>query len=119
MVPLTRAESEFAARVLVAKLGSAGILAEIRGLSSFYPPLSTAQVWVEDDALDDARELIVTDDVFPTFDAEVDTDAERPPSRRLVRAVLVAVALLVLVGLTTRCSTAPSTRHPAARGQLS
>jgi len=62
MVPLISVPSEFSGRVLVAKLGSAGILAELRGVSRVYPALiGDPQVWVEAEELADARELITTD----------------------------------------------------------
>ena len=61
MVHLTGAENEFAARVMVAKLGSAGILAEVRGVSGPYPNLGSAQVYVEEAEYGDACELIDAD----------------------------------------------------------
>ena len=58
MVPLVPVPSEFAGRVLVAKLGSAGILAELRGVSRIYPTLNDAAVvWVEATEFADARPL--------------------------------------------------------------
>ena len=68
MVPLAAVPSEFAGRVLVAKLGSAGIIAEVRGVSRIYPSLlGEPHVWVEAAEFSDARELITTDvdDVLP------------------------------------------------------
>jgi hypothetical protein len=94
MVPLTEVPTEFAGRVIVAKLGSAGILAELRGVSRVYPSLlGQPLVWVEASEFDDARELIVTD-AFPSFEASPD-----PPVSvaSWTRTVLVVVAVVVLV----------------------
>ncbi len=116
MVFLTGADSDFAARVLVAKLGSAGIVAEVRGVSGVYPVLDRAAVWVEAEAADDARELITTDtaDVLAADDARedpVDALAGAPGNvRRWLRPLLVAVALLLLgsLALAPRCSPPPA-----------
>lgn len=120
MVPLVGANTEFEARVLVAKLGSAGILAEVRGLSLPYPRLGTAEVWVEDSACDDARELIAAEEVFPTFAAD-DIEPESggthsPRARWWIRPLLVAVALLLIgsFGLASRCAPAPVARSAPA-----
>ena len=103
MVPLTSVPSEFAGRVLVAKLGSAGILAELRGVSRVYPSLlGEPHVWVEADELADARELITADlddayEIDRVFAAEADA-AEGPRNPpRWVRSALAAVALILLV----------------------
>jgi len=120
MVPLVPVPSEFAGRVLVAKLGSAGILAELRGVSRIYPTLAdTPVVWVEAAEFADARELVRadTDDVLA-----VD---EGTGPRRLVgagagplRPILVVIALVLLASLAwgTRscspCSQPTSSRLP-------
>jgi hypothetical protein len=107
MVPLTGADNEFEARVLVAKLGSAGILAEVRGVSVAYPVIGTAEVWVEEDEWQDARELI-TADLDDAFAAH--TEPAPSSTHRWVRAVLVAVSLLLLGSFAfgPRCSPAPT-----------
>jgi hypothetical protein len=103
MVPLTAVPTEFAGRVLVAKLGSAGILAELRGVSSIYPTVfDRPEVWVEADEEPEARELIRadTDDVL---DAHPGPSGGAPP-RSLVagwgRLALAAVAVVLVVGVT-------------------
>ena len=101
MVPLTSVPTEFAGRVLVAKLGSAGILAELRGVSGVYPSVvDRPEVWVEAEEEADARELIRadTDDAF-------DVDGPPgPPSRSLFtgwgRLGLAAIAVVLVVGVT-------------------
>ena len=102
MVPLTAVPSEFAGRVLVAKLGSAGILAELRGVSRVYPSLLDApHVWVEEDEFVDARELISADldTVLPADEDDRGWGVDQPavPSTRWARSAMAAVALLVLV----------------------
>jgi len=110
MVPLTGADNEFEARVLVAKLGSAGILAEVRGVCSPYPVLGTAEVWVEEDEFHDARELITADldDAFAAQPGPAFSD-----TRRWLRAALVAVSVLLLGSFAfgARCSPAPPAVH--------
>jgi hypothetical protein len=110
MVPLTGVDNEFEARVLVAKLGSAGILAEVRGVSIAYPTLGTAEVWVEEEELHDARELITADldDAFPASPGQSFAD-----SHRWLRAALVAVSILLLGSFAFggRCSPDPPAVH--------
>ena len=99
MVPLTSVPTEFAGRVLVAKLGSAGILAELRGISGVYPAMfGRPEVWVEATEEADARELITadTDDVL---DGEPNP-AARTPLSGSARLVLAAVALALIVGVS-------------------
>jgi hypothetical protein len=93
MVPLAAVPSEFAGRVLVAKLGSAGILAEVRGVSPVYPSLlGEPSVWVEAAELADARELITTD-----VDDELPAGSPAPPARSRLLPTLAAVALVLIV----------------------
>jgi len=117
MVPLTHAPSEFAGRVLVAKLGSAGIIAELRGVSRVYPGMfGTPEVWVEAQELSEARELITADldDAFAPTPASAGPD--RTDARHTLRPLLVVVALLVLASFAVgihSCGTSspPHTSH--------
>ena len=105
MVPLAPVESEFEGRVLVAKLGSAGIIAELRGVSRIYPTVFDApEVWVESTEFADARELISADlddelapDVVDPLDA--DPRASIVGARSPWRALFVCVSLLLLAAL--------------------
>jgi hypothetical protein len=116
MVPLTAVPSEFAGRVIVAKLGSAGILAELRGVSRIYPSvLGEPHVWVEASEFADARELITTD-VEDGLDID---EADTPPSdaislRRWVLPAVAAVALAVFVWLTFASGPRFGPAHPAS-----
>lgn len=98
MVPLAAVPSEFAGRVLVAKLGSAGIVAEVRGVSRIYPSLlGQPHVWVEADELADARELITTD-----VDDVLAPSPEQAPTgnRSLVLPVIAALALALILAVS-------------------
>jgi len=100
MVPLTPVPSEFAGRVLVAKLGSAGILAEVRGISQVYPAmLGRPEVWVEAEVESEARELITTD-TGDAFDAAPGQSTRGPIFTGGARVLLAVVALVLLVGVT-------------------
>lgn len=62
MVYLTTATGSFHARVLVARLGSAGILTELRGEPSCTYPLGGAiEVFVEPDRAVDAHHILLAD----------------------------------------------------------
>jgi len=114
MVPLVPVQSEFAGRVLVAKLGSAGILAELRGVSRIYPTLlSSPVVWVEATEAGDARELITADldDVLTADDAVPAAPEESRAAWHPVRLLMVLVALVLLASLsvgTRSCSASAS-----------
>jgi hypothetical protein len=95
----------------VAKLGSAGIVAELRGVSRIYPSLlGEPHVWVEADELADARELITTDvdDVLAAA-PEVATGGR---SLVLPLVALVALALILLVSFATDLTRGGSASPP-------
>ncbi len=69
MVPLTTVGSSFEARVLVARLGADGILTQSRGGGDgTYPLPGPVQVLVLVDQADEARELLMADQVEALFD---------------------------------------------------
>ncbi|HEY2427440.1 MAG TPA: hypothetical protein VGI06_00815 [Acidimicrobiales bacterium] len=124
MVPLVQVPSEFAGRVLVAKLGSAGIIAELRGVSRVYPTMfGTPVVWVEEGAAGEAREL-VTADTDDVLSADPD-DSPRPSVAGPVtafhhplRPVIVAIALVLLASFavgTRSCSASAVTTTAPVR----
>ncbi len=71
MVAVRKVTDQFEARVVAARLGSAGFVTELRGrgASSVYPwgPIEIC-VLAEDEAA--ARELLLADDVESAFDEE-------------------------------------------------
>lgn len=76
MVPLTVTSNAFEAQVLCARLGADGILTEIRGLSRGpYPLPGTVTVLVEADQAEDAKQLLLADQIEALFDEETETDA--------------------------------------------
>jgi hypothetical protein len=76
MVPLTVTSTAFEAQVLCARLGADGILTEMRGHSQGpYPLPGMVTVLVEADHADDARELLLADQIEAVFDEEPEADA--------------------------------------------
>ncbi|HVC70527.1 MAG TPA: hypothetical protein VNC61_09780 [Acidimicrobiales bacterium] len=70
MVPLTTVGSSFEARVLAARLGADGILTQARGGGDgTYPLPGPVQVFVVVDQADEARELLMADQVEALFDS--------------------------------------------------
>jgi hypothetical protein len=69
MVPLTTVGSSFEARVVMARLGADGILTQSRGGGDgTYPLPGPVQVLVCVDQADEARELLLADQVEALFD---------------------------------------------------
>ncbi len=69
MVPLTTVGSAFEARVVAARLGADGILTQTRGGGDgTYPLPGVVQVLVLVDQADEARELLMADQVEALFD---------------------------------------------------
>jgi hypothetical protein len=68
MVPLTVVGSSFEARVIMARLGADGILTQSRGgADGTYPLPGPVQVMVLLDQADEARELLMADQVEAVF----------------------------------------------------
>ena len=69
MVPLTTVGSSFEARVVMARLGADGILTQSRGGGDgTYPLPGPVQVLVAVDQAEEARELLMADQVEALFD---------------------------------------------------
>lgn len=103
MVPLMTAGSSFEAKVVAARLGSEGILFEVRGsLDSVYP-LGTVTILVPAGELDTARDVLMVDAVEDAF-ADMDPTDDDQSTRRSwtsgpawrVAAVAGLLALLVV-----------------------
>ncbi|MBW8826795.1 MAG: DUF2007 domain-containing protein [Acidobacteria bacterium] len=103
VVPLTRVPDPFHARVLAARLGSEGILTQLRGGIDSPYPMGDIEVLVSEDDLDLARELLLVDEIESAFDAP-SPDEHRPP--RTLPAWAVALVLLGL-GLFAYAHTIP------------
>jgi hypothetical protein len=103
MVPLTTVANPVAARILVAHLGSEGIVWELRGNVDGPYPVGPVEVLVAEDDLPLARELLVApeaDDLADPDDAAAGPAAaghrfEHPAGRSArARWVVLAAALL-------------------------
>jgi hypothetical protein len=82
MVPVLRAEGAFHARVVAARLGSEGIVTQLRGNVDGPYPMGSVEVLVTEDDLEAARELLLADEVEASFDevsTEVDAEEELGP----------------------------------------
>ena len=112
MVHLTSVHGTFHGRVIAARLGAEGILTELRGaVDGLYPVMGRVDVWVDANELDDARALLLADEVEAAF-AEAAPEEAAPDealraawmARRRARLVWALVAAIVLVSLvaTTR-----------------
>jgi len=107
MVHLLSVHDSFHARVIAARLGSDGILTELRGdLDGPYPVAGEVRVYVTAGDLGVARELLLADEVEACFESP-DDDADRagpgPPaggpwagSRLRWLAALAAVLVLAM-----------------------
>jgi hypothetical protein len=69
LVPLTTVGSVFEGRVMVARLGAEGILTQLRGANDGpYPLPGPVEVLVASDQVDEARELLMADQVEAVFE---------------------------------------------------
>jgi len=79
MVHLTTVGSTFEARVVMARLGAEGILTQVLGAREGpYPLPGPVEVLVVADQADEARELLLADQVEALFDeAQEDSPGDR------------------------------------------
>jgi hypothetical protein len=91
MVRLATVQSGFEAKVLAARLGAEGIVWELRGAVDGPYPMGPVTVFVDEQDLDVARELLLADEVESAFDGDGARTA-RPPI-----FVWLAVAAVVVV----------------------
>ena len=68
MVRLAQATNAFHARVIAARLGADGILTELRGNVDGPYPVGNVYVYVGEDDLAQAQELLMADEVEAAFD---------------------------------------------------
>jgi hypothetical protein len=93
MVHLCTARGSFHARVIAARLGADGILAQLQGaIDGPYPLQQSVEVLVPVDELDVARELLLVDDVEAPM---------RSFPRVTRRPVWLSVAVLVVISFCT------------------
>jgi hypothetical protein len=97
MVPVARVPSGFHARVLVARLGSEGVVTQLRGGGVDGPyPMGAVEVLVDEPDLPLARELLLVDEVESAFD-EASADGQATPGSLPVSLWIALVLILALV----------------------
>jgi hypothetical protein len=97
MVRLATVQSTFHARVIAARLGAEGMVTELRGNVDGPYPMGDVHVFVAQDDLDGAQELLLADEVESAFDADDEQGARLPaPPAWLYFGALVLVVALVL-----------------------
>jgi hypothetical protein len=96
MVRLTTVSTTFHARVIAARLGAEGIVTDLRGNVDGLYPMGDVHVYVSEEDLPEAQELLLADEVESAFDDDVDLDGDGVTPRELW-VFLVAVLLLAAV----------------------
>jgi Putative prokaryotic signal transducing protein len=91
MVPVLRAEGAFHARVVAARLGSEGIVTQLRGNVDGPYPMGAVEVLVTADDLEAARELLLADEVESSFDT-VEPEEPAPEPAPAYRGWLLVLA---------------------------
>ncbi len=98
MVHLLSVHDAFHARVIAARLGSDGILTQLRGaVDGPYPVLGEVRVYVEEQDLPVARQLLLADEVESALEPSAHTAAVR---RSPAVQMWVAVAAVILLAST-------------------
>ena len=95
LVPVLRVRDSFHARVVVARLGSEGIIAQLRGADGPYP-LGMVEVLVLPEELEVAQALLLADDVESAFPDDDEEPGNEPRRRPPTWTILAAATLLVL-----------------------
>jgi hypothetical protein len=96
MVRLATVRSTFHARVIAARLGAEGIVTDLRGNVDGIYPMGDVHVFVPEEDLESAQELLLADEVESAFDdPAADEDAHTPRELWvLLVAILVVAAIL-------------------------
>src|SRR5215213_1136540 len=96
MVRLATVGTSFHARVIAARLGSEGILTDLRGNVDGFYPVGVVHVFVDQEDLEDAQEILMVDDVESAFDEPDDVpEAGTPPALWLVFGAILAMAAVI------------------------
>ena len=97
MVRLATVRNSFHARVIAARVGSEGMVTELRGNVDGMYPVGEVHVFVAEDDYESARELLLADEVESAFEGpNEDVDLRTPRELWiLLAAVLVLAAILV------------------------
>jgi hypothetical protein len=98
MVRLATVGTSFHARVIAARLGSEGIVTDLRGNIDGVYPMGDVHVYVDQDDLAEAQELLMVDEVESAFDApEEPAGAAAPRELWIVLGAILAMAAVVFV----------------------
>ena len=95
MVRLTTVRDTFHARVITARLGADGIVTELRGNVDGPYPMGDVHVYVGEDDLGSAQEILMADEVEAVFEHGAGDDDLRAP--RELWLILASVVLLAAV----------------------
>jgi hypothetical protein len=104
MVPVVRVTDGFHARVVAARLGSEGIVTQLRGGIDTPYPMGAVEVLVGEDDLEEARALLLVDDVESAFDDGDDDEVSLPRRRIGPWVALLLAGLLVLADIVAIAS---------------
>ena len=96
MVRLATVRTTFHARVIAARLGAEGIVTDLRGNVDGIYPMGDVHIFVSEEDLPEAQELLLADEVESAFDDEVDLDDSGRTPRELW-VFLVAVVLVAAI----------------------
>jgi len=104
MVRVATATGPFHARVIVARLGAAGIVGQARGIDGPYPSAACVDVLVPEDEAEDATALLAADAREAALGLEADAalgmgphSSEGHPGPPLVGAALFLLLCVALV----------------------
>jgi hypothetical protein len=86
--------TSFHARVIAARLGSEGIVTDLRGNIDGLYPVGDVHVYVDQADLDEAREILLVDDVESAFDEPDEVDAGASPALWLVLGAILVLATM-------------------------
>lgn len=96
MVRLATVGTSFHARVIAARLGTEGILTDLRGNVDGLYPVGDVHVYVDQEDLPEAQEILLLDDLESAFD-EPDEAGESgaPPALWLVLGAILGIAAVL------------------------
>ena len=96
MVRLATVGTSFHARVIAARLGSEGIVTDLRGNVDGLYPVGDVHVYVDEDDLADAQELLMADEVESAFDpTDEPLELGAPKELWLVLGAILGIAAVI------------------------
>ena len=96
MVRLATVSSSFHARVIAARLGSEGIVTDLRGNVDGVYPVGDVHVYVDQEDLAEAQELLMVDEVESAFDEpDEGTELGAPKELWLVLGAILGIAAVL------------------------